>query len=75
MASTTERGFVIYDDFIDRYGHRVRIQESSLATESAVWIFTEGGADGAAHLTVEMARRVRGALDKFITTREGAGDG
>lgn len=72
VKGTTARGFAIYDQFTDRYGHRVRIQRSSLASEDAVWIFTseggtDGAADGAAHLTVEMAKRVRDALDEFIS--------
>jgi len=59
----TDRGFTIYDQFDDRYGHSVRIQESSLATEPCVWIFPLGGA---AHLTLDQAKRVRDALDTFI---------
>jgi hypothetical protein len=69
-SSVTERGFAVYDDFTDRYGHRIRVQRSSLATEAAVWIFTDDE-QGSAHLTVEMAVRVRDALDKFITEQEG----
>jgi len=34
--STTDRGFVIYDEFTDTYGHEVRVQESSLATDTRV---------------------------------------
>lgn len=59
----TARGFDIYAEFIDRYGTAVRIQQSSLATEPAVWIFSEGGDP---HLTVRMAGVVRDALDEFI---------
>ena len=61
--STTDRGFTIYDQFTDRYGKQVTITESSLATESCVWIHSSGGAP---HLTVEQARRVRDALGAFI---------
>lgn len=61
--SHTERGFVIYDELTDRYGHEVRVQQSSLATEDAVWIFCDAEAP---HLTVKMAARVRDALDAFI---------
>jgi hypothetical protein len=32
--STTDRGFAVYDEFTDRYGHEVRVVESSLATEA-----------------------------------------
>ena len=68
--STTERGFTIYDEFIDTYGTGVRVQESSSAEEARVWIFTDGEARGSGsgtpHLNVEQARRVRDALDAFI---------
>lgn len=68
--SATNRGFVIYDEFDDRYRHRVSVQESSLATEACCWIFTGDGSGGAAHLTVEQAIRVRDALDVFIRENE-----
>lgn len=29
----TPRGFLIYDDFIDKYGKSIRVQKSSIATE------------------------------------------
>lgn len=61
--SATERGFTIYDQFTDRYGHRVTVQESSLATEPCCWIFHDSTAP---HLTLSQARRVRDALDTFI---------
>uniref|UniRef100_A0AB39CDJ2 Uncharacterized protein n=1 Tax=Pseudomonas phage HRDY3 TaxID=3236930 RepID=A0AB39CDJ2_9VIRU len=36
LAQTTERGFPRLD-FVDRYGHMCSLQESSLATEAAIW--------------------------------------
>lgn len=66
----TDRGFAIYDEFVDRYGSEVRVQKGSLASEPTVWIFAKCHADAcgpdAAHLTVEQAKRVRDALDAFI---------
>lgn len=69
--STTPRGFVIYDNFTDTSGSKVRVQESSLATAQCVWIFAERGEeDSSPHLDVEQARRVRDALDVFIRESE-----
>ena len=71
--STTERGFVIYDEFTDAGGTGVRVQESSSAEESRCWIFTDGsarGASGTPHLNVEQAKRVRDALGAFIREHE-----
>lgn len=72
----TERGFSIYADFTDRYGHRVRVQQSSLATEDCAWIFCNRGErdpegyEPSPHLTVEQARLVRDALSEFIAEFE-----
>ena len=69
--STTDRGFAIYDEFTDLYGHKVRVQQSSYASEPAVWIFAEECPDEvgptATHLTLEQAKRVRDGLDAFIS--------
>lgn len=62
--TTTERGFAVYDEFADRYKNKIRVQESSIATEPCVWIFAEGAG---VLLTVEHAKRVRDALDTFVT--------
>jgi hypothetical protein len=73
--STTERGFVIYDEFTDTHGTGIRVQESSSAEESRCWIFADGtarGTSGAPHLNVEQAKRVRDALDAFISEHEEA---
>lgn len=39
--SATPRGFTVYDEFTDSYGSKVRVQQSSSATERRVWIFAE----------------------------------
>jgi hypothetical protein len=68
--SVTERGFTIYDAFRDQYGADVRLQESSLATERCIWVFSSkhGFPDEPAspHLNLAQAERVRDALDAFI---------
>ena len=68
--STTERGFTVYDQFTDMYGHDVRVQESSSAEGARAWIFcSKGGSPqekASPHLDVEQAKRVRDALDAFI---------
>lgn len=64
----TPRGFGIYEHIYDLNGGEVRVQQSSLATTSAVWVFTGGGA---AHLDAEQARRVRDALDAWLQEQDG----
>jgi hypothetical protein len=61
----TKRGFRIYSDFKDFYGERVRIQESSLATKRAVWIFG-GGHIAGIHLDRARAKRLIRALKLFV---------
>jgi len=39
--STTSRGFSVYGALTDINGSRVRVQQSSSATQDAVWIFAE----------------------------------
>ena len=80
---TTQRGFVIYDEFIDLYGAEVRVQESSLATEQALWIFVSPSADtsrpaSAIHLSHDQAVRLaftllyaaRAGLDEVLAEQE-----
>jgi hypothetical protein len=62
----TERGFRIYSDFRDRNGKNVRVQASDLATERCVWVQIEG----AAHLTVPMAKKVIKALQDFVDGKD-----
>lgn len=69
MPRKTNRGFSIYSKFKDLNGSEIRVQESSLATTSAVWIFCHNdnpGLKGDAHLSVAQAKRVVVALQKFI---------
>ncbi len=76
---TTERGFR-YAEFIDRYGSQCSIQESSLATEAAIWLgvdvpFPEfrphGPVDSTRmHLTQEMARDLIPLLELFVEKGE-----
>lgn len=63
----TARGFRIYDEFPDRYGWLLRVQESSLASESCVWVFStrDGRTDGP-HLTRDQAMRLIGALEDWL---------
>lgn len=71
--SATQRGFATYDEFNDRHGCEIRIRQSSLATEPAVWIFASShGKNEPAYLTIEQAKRVRDALDVFIAENQEA---
>lgn len=73
-----DRGFTVYDEFNDRRGHKVRVQQSSSATEDSVWIFVNdqlATVDHPACLNVEQATRVRDALDAFIAERKPRSDG
>lgn len=64
----TPRGFVVYDQFTDTRGAEVRVQQSSSATHTAVWVFCGSDNDyETPHLNVEQATRVRDALTAFIT--------
>lgn len=66
----TARGFAIYDEFLDDHGCVVRVQKSSAATASLVWIFCanrdDPEKDCSPHLDVAGARRLRDALNTFI---------
>jgi hypothetical protein len=70
--STTDSGLTVYDEFTDTYDHEVRVVESSASGETCCWIvagatMTAGGRPASAHLNVEQAKRVRDALDAFIS--------
>lgn len=58
----TERGFK-RGDFLDRYGQPCSIQESSLATEAALWL---GRDPMRMHLTQDMARDILPLLAHFV---------
>ena len=75
MTDTKTQAKAYAVDFEDLYGSRVRVLGSSLARQPAVWIFTDGPATSrtaAAHLSVEQARTVRDALDRFVTEHAAA---
>ena len=68
--SVTGRGFTIYDRFTDTYSSVIQVQESSSAEEPRCWIFADAAEPGCAaspHLDVEQAKRVRDALNVFIS--------
>ncbi len=73
----TSRGFM-RGDFIDRYGHAASIQESSLATESALWLGLndevrdhKGEYVGSRmHLTQGMVKALLPLLEHFAITGE-----
>lgn len=41
--TVTSRGFGRYANLIDSYGAKVRVQQSSAASDDYVWIFIDGG--------------------------------
>jgi Holliday junction resolvase-like predicted endonuclease len=67
----TARGFRIYDEFVDKYHSSVDVVQSSLATDDCVWVLVKSqdpsySNEGAIHLTVENAKRLRKALKEWI---------
>lgn len=62
------RGLRVYTEFYDSAGNQVRVQQSSSAVEPKVWIFCSPSPDfiESPHLTVDDAKMVRAALDRFI---------
>jgi hypothetical protein len=77
----SERGFGIIE-FDDRYGQKCSLQESSLATEAAIWfgvsntgplMGTDANKDvdhGRMHLTQSQVKKLLPHLQKFIKTGE-----
>jgi hypothetical protein len=75
----TSRGFAVFTEFVDTYGNKVRVQQSSAAGVDRCWIFSNypdgssakhHGATGelvspSPHLTRAQARRVAKALLRF----------
>jgi hypothetical protein len=60
----TERRFARFD-FIDRYGEECAIQDSSLASEAAIWL---GVNDNRMHLTREQVAELVPILQRFLDT-------
>lgn len=69
QLSTTERGFQ-NGKFLDRYGSKCSIQESSLATESCIWLGVDESFNGEIgtrmHLTRQMAASLLPLLQYFV---------
>lgn len=70
----TERGFAIAE-FTDLYGSECSIQESSLATEAAIWLGVDthhaaGDVNARMHLTQDMAAALIPLLERFVKTGE-----
>lgn len=63
---TTARGFAYYN-FIDRNGHHCKLQKSSVASEDAIWLGTEGEE---MHLNKEHIVMLLPVLSKFVETGE-----
>lgn len=70
----TDRGWVIFGEITDRYGSTIRVQESSIAFEPAVWIFAENptfkDSEPHPHLTPDNAKELIAILQKFIDASE-----
>lgn len=69
----TQRGFA-YAEFTDRYGVKCSIQDSSLATESAIWLGVHFAGVGyrdvssRMHLTQDMVAELLPLLKRFVRT-------
>lgn len=65
----TERGFRIVR-FFDRYDFACSLQESSLATEYAIWlgVDTENDSSNRMHLTQEQVSLMLPYLQRFVET-------
>ena len=66
-----DRNLGRYARFKDTYGAEVKVSQSSSAEGPHVWIFIKGGGanegkDAAAHLSVEQAKEVIGALTEWV---------
>ena len=62
----TERGFSIVE-FIDLYGKQCSLQESSLATDDAIWLGRNGQR---MHLTRHMVKELIPKMKLFVETGE-----
>jgi hypothetical protein len=60
----TSRGFALVEDF-DLYGTPWSIQDSSLATKSAIWL---GAHENRAHLDQEQVAALLPLLQRFVET-------
>lgn len=71
MPRFTHRGFQRID-FIDRHGNSCSIQESSLASEDAIWFGVDEDFEGREctrmHLTQEQVKELLPILQMFVET-------
>lgn len=76
-----ERGFKIYGEFVDTYGSKVSVTESSLATARRCWVqihrepgivngATVIGQRGMAHLDRRMAKQLVRGLTRWLEETE-----
>lgn len=70
----TERGF-LRGEFEDFYGEPCSIQESSLASEAAIWLgcnegshHSAGGCSARMHLDIPRAKMLIELLERFVKT-------
>jgi len=69
---TTERGFS-RDEFADLYGQKCSLQDSSLATQAAIWLGVDVDLEGKEvnnrmHLSQNMVRQLLPILQRFVET-------
>jgi hypothetical protein len=69
------RGFGEFGEFRDERGVTVRVKESSAAGGPRIWVFVncmrdDYRQDGAAHLTLDDARRLRDMLNGAVSFME-----
>ena len=76
MTRANERGFIVYDEFLDTYGGSVRVQESS-HVEPRVWVFVDANSpnelrpgEGSMHLDKEGVDRLIAALQNWKRDQE-----
>jgi len=77
MEERNARGFLEFGQFHDFYGAKVKVTESSLASEPCVWVFVEGGdanlgVKAAAHLTMPQVKMLRDMLDAALLAQDSA---
>ena len=72
----TQRGFAVYGHITDSRRNTIRVQESSAADDSYVWLFLDPreGVEKVdeqvePHLSVEQATELRDALNRFLKHR------
>jgi hypothetical protein len=72
----TQRGFRIYRRLHDVHGREARVQESSLATAQAAWIFCADDEDGESGIQVNRAGAIEiiDGLTAFLAHTDGIED-